>query len=50
MLTMLDDDESVQAALQAGAAGHVLKGIFVELGVTNRTEAALVAQRAGLCT
>lgn len=26
MLTMLDDDESVHAALQAGAAGYVLKG------------------------
>jgi DNA-binding NarL/FixJ family response regulator len=26
MLTMLDDDESVQAALHAGAAGYVLKG------------------------
>lgn len=26
MLTMLDDEESVRAALQAGAAGYVLKG------------------------
>ncbi|MGI5133163.1 hypothetical protein ACQEVB_40625 [Pseudonocardia sp. CA-107938] len=30
MLTMLDDDESVRAALAAGASGNVLKGDSAE--------------------
>ncbi len=80
MLTMLDDEESVRAALRAGAAGYVVKGdsreqlaagrsttaiaaglhlatktvhnnlstIFTKLGVADRTEAAVLARRAGL--
>jgi DNA-binding NarL/FixJ family response regulator len=60
MLTMFDDDESVLAAMRAGAKGYVLKGATQEeivrawprrpqlkLQVADRTEAVIRARDAG---
>lgn len=49
VLTMLDDDMTLFAALRAGASGYLLKGArHEEMGVSSRAEAVALARDAGV--